>query len=323
MLRAYHDRGEGVRVEDADLPQGALWLDLLDPSAEERAAVEKATGLRVPTEEALSEIEVSSRLIVQHHTLYLSTPAVARNEKGNSYLTPVGFVLTPTCLVTVRFSKLHSFDDVAQEVGTSEELNSSIEVFTAILAAMIEQGADALEHLGASVDAVSRLVFNGYAPNGRKPARPSGYLRQALTDIGISGDRLALARDVLMGIRRIANFVIDVGKDWIPEETRLRLDSISKDSESLNDYETHLSDKIQFLLDAVLGYISIEQNDIFKVLTVVSVVGIPPTLLAGIWGMNFKAMPELHWAWGYLFAWLAILASAVIPMIWLRRRGWF
>src|SRR6267154_3055254 len=85
-----------------------------------------------------------------------------------------------------------------------------------------------------------------------------------------------------------------------------RLAAVSKDIVSLNDYEAHLSNKVQFLLDAVLGFISIEQNDLFKVLTIVSVVGIPPTIVVGIYGMNFKFMPELNWAWGYPIA-LAIV----------------
>ena len=104
---------------------------------------------------------------------------------------------------------------------------------------------------------------------------------------------------------------------------RKRLDSVSKDVMSLSDYETRLSDKIQLLLDAILGFINIEQNDLFKILTIVSVVGVPPTILVGVWGMNFKAMPELNWAWGYPLAWLAIIASAVLPVIWFRWAGWF
>jgi magnesium transporter len=81
--------------------------------------------------------------------------------------------------------------------------------------------------------------------------------------------------------------------------------------------------KVQFLLDATLGFISIEQNSAVKVLTVFSLVGIPPTLLAGIWGMNFKLMPELQWQYGYAYAWAAILLSAVLPLIWFKRKGWF
>jgi magnesium transporter len=92
---------------------------------------------------------------------------------------------------------------------------------------------------------------------------------------------------------------------------------------SLSDYETRLSDKIQLLLDAVLGFINIQQNDLFKILTIVSVVGVPPTILVGIWGMNFKEMPELNWSFGYPLAWLAVIASRLLPLLWFKRRGWF
>ncbi len=148
-------------------------------------------------------------------------------------------------------------------------------------------------------------------------------MHQILTDIGINSNRLAQARDSLLGVGRLAAFVSEIAHEWVPEPFSVRLHAISKDVASLTDYETHLSDKVQFLLDATLGYISIEQNDLFKVLTIVSVVGVPPTLLAGIWGMNFKNMPELNWAWGYPLAWLAIILSAILPLMWFKRRGWF
>jgi magnesium transporter len=98
---------------------------------------------------------------------------------------------------------------------------------------------------------------------------------------------------------------------------------VSKDVASLSDYESRLSDKIQLLLDAILGFISIQQNDLFKILTIVSVVGVPPTIMVGIWGMNFKFMPELSWTYGYPLAWLAVIASAALPLLWFKWRGWF
>ena len=101
------------------------------------------------------------------------------------------------------------------------------------------------------------------------------------------------------------------------------MDSISKDVTSLSDYETRLSDKIQLLLDAVLGFINIQQNDLFRILTIVSIVGVLPAILVGVWGMNFKGMPELAWAWGYPLAWLAIVASVAVPLLWFRWAGWF
>lgn len=124
-------------------------------------------------------------------------------------------------------------------------------------------------------------------------------------------------------MQRIASFADDAGNEWVTPTTRKRLVSVTKDVAPLSDYETRLSDKIQLLLDAILGLINIQQSDLFKILTIVSVVGVPPTILVGIWGMNFKSMPELSWAWGYPVAWLAIIASGMLPLLWFKSAGWF
>jgi magnesium transporter len=126
-----------------------------------------------------------------------------------------------------------------------------------------------------------------------------------------------------LGVGRLAAYVGEIAHDWVPEPFSVRLNAISKDVSSLTDYETHLSDKVQFLLDATLGYISIEQNDLFKVLTIASVVGIPPVLVAGIYGMNFHNMPELSWAWGYPYGLILIVISGLLPLLWFKWRGWW
>jgi magnesium transporter len=277
----------------------------------------------VPSKEALSEIEASSRLILEHGILYLSTPAVTKGEFESTEISPVGFVLTSRILVTVRYAESASFDSVVTRVCADKTIVSSIGIFVAILETMVDHGADVLENLSATIDKVSKSIFHGNLSKPRHPSRSTARLRQILSEIGVIGEHLAQARDTLLGVGRLATFVADVGLNWISKPFRARLDAISKDVTSLSDYETHLSDKMQFLLDAVLGYISIEQNDLFKVLTIVSVIGVPPTLLAGIWGMNFKNMPELSWAWGYPLSWLAIILSVIVPLIWFKRRGWF
>jgi magnesium transporter len=152
--------------------------------------------------------------------------------------------------------------------------------------------------------------------------RSNKSLRRVLSSVGATGDRLALARDALLGLGRIAQFVATLDQDWFERGFKARLGAVSKDIGSLNEYEGQLSNKVQLLLDAVLGFITIEQNDLFKVLTIVSVVGIPPTVVAGIYGMNFKFMPELEWQWGYPFGLAMILLSAVLPLAWFKWRGW-
>jgi magnesium transporter len=321
VLKAYRDQNVNWQ-SGSPLPADVIWIDLLNPTDEEKRAVERTVTVRIPSEEALSEIEASSRLILDHNLLYLSSPAVTIGENGDAELTPVGFIIGPKVIVTVRFSPLPTFDSVVNRLATDESLQNGMCVFTALLEAIVDRGADVLELLGAQADQLSRSVFKSGVARNKGPVRSTRRLREALSSVGVLADRLAKARDVLLGVGRIASFASDVGGDWVTKSSRLRLDAVSKDVVSLSDYETRLSDKIQLLLDAVLGFISIEQNDLFKVLTIASVVGIPPTLLAGIWGMNFKNMPELNWAWGYPLAWLAIIASGLVPLAWFKARGW-
>ena len=271
----------------AEMPSEIIWADLLNATAEEQQFVERMLKVRVPSEQSLSEIEASSRLILEHGTLYLSTPAVRLNEDNEAEITPVGFVIGPRVLVTVRFAQLPIFDAIGKRIGSDDGLENGMCVFTSLIEAMVDRGADVLEHLGATADTLSRSVFKGGLVRTKRPVRSSQKMREALENVGELADRLAKARDVLLGVGRIASFADNVGSEWITAASKKRLEAVSKDVASLSDYETRLSDKIQLLLDAVLGFINIQQNEMFKVLTIVSVVGVPPTILVGVWGMNF------------------------------------
>jgi magnesium transporter len=323
LLTIYRDNGEARSSRAPSLPEEVIWLDLLNPTEEEKAFVESRAGLRVPTFEALSEIESSSRLIIDHGVIYLSTPLVAPGEAGDYQLTPAGFILSRSVLVTVRFAELPSFKAVAEKVHTDESIRSSVGVFTALVEGFVDRGADILEHLSSELNDISKLVFRARTRQHRNMARSNERLRHALASIGIIGERLSVARDVFLGLDRIVPFVLSLKHEWIMTEFGHRLEAVGKDVASLNAFEEHLATKVQFLLDAVLGFINIAQNDLFKILTIVSVVGIPPTVVAGIYGMNFKFMPELNWTWGYPFGVAMIVLSAIIPLIWFKWRGWF
>jgi magnesium transporter len=226
-------------------------------------------------------------------------------------------------LVTVRFAELTIFETVAKKVGDDKTLRSASGTFIALLEALIDRGADVLERLGGELDGISRSIFRGDPSKSRHPVRSNDAMRRTLIAVGTIGDRLSQARIVFLGVGRMIPFVLSLKHDWIMPESAARLAAVSSDVASLSDYEGYLSNKVQFLLDAVLGFINIEQNDLFKVLTIVSVVGIPPTLMASIYGMNFKFMPELSWGWGYPFGLSVIVLSALIPLIWFKWRGWF
>jgi magnesium transporter len=148
-------------------------------------------------------------------------------------------------------------------------------------------------------------------------------LRVLLRRVGRNGDLVSKIRDSLLGIARIIPFVLSLAVEWLPADVKPRLETVRQDVTSLNDYDAHLANKVQLLLDATLGMINIEQNNIIKVLAVVSVVGIPPTLVASMYGMNFRHMPELEWAWGYPYGLVVIAASAIVPLLWFKWRRWF
>jgi magnesium transporter len=322
MLQVYRDTGSFLTNSSTELPGSIIWIDLLNPTEHEKEFVQSRTGVRIPSIETLSEIESSSRLILERGTIYLSTPVVAQADSVEAFLSPLGLILTQNVLVTVRFEKFTVVDAVGERIHADETLRSSTGVFTTLLEALVDRGADVLEQLGAELDTVSRTLFRGNPSEREHAVRSNAALRRLLSQVGATGDRLSLARDVLLGLSRIAPFVISTGHKWIVPEFEVRLGAVSKDIASLNDYEGHVSNKVQLLLDAILGFITIEQNDIFKVLTIVSVVGIPPTVVAGIYGMNFKLMPELSWEWGYPFGLGMIVLSALIPFLWFKWRGW-
>jgi magnesium transporter len=196
-------------------------------------------------------------------------------------------------------------------------------VFAALIAGMVDFSADMLEKLSADLSAVSARVFGHYGKPPRRDKHFTRALRHSLDVVGHVGDHLSRIRESLLGLQRIIMFVSKAANDWLRPESRENLKIARRDIISLVDFEAHLSGKAQFLLDAILGFINTEQNDIFKVLTIVSVVGIPPTLIASMYGMNFHDMPELGWRYGYPYGLALIALSILVPIVWFRRRGWW
>jgi magnesium transporter len=317
VLPTHQDEASGRPATDG------VWLDLISPSPAEIAQVEKIAGVSLPTLGALSEVESSSRLRHKDGVLYMSTPSTARHPEGAEVTPPVGFILSEDRLITVRFMSLPSFDAVAAKFKGQDSPKSGLEVFTQLCEESVDRGADMLEHIATELNTLSTSAFQAEDPKGRHPARANRLLRVQLRQVGRLGDRLSELRDGLQGLGRVAAFAEQHGCDWFEGVLRPRVASLERDIHSLIEYEEQLSSKVQFVLDALVGLIGIAQNDIFKVLTIVSIVGIPPTFVAGVYGMNFKNMPEYDWAWGYQYGWAVIILSALIPLVWFKVKGWF
>jgi magnesium transporter len=194
------------------------------------------------------------------------------------------------------------------------------EVLTRLLEELVDRAADHLEHASTIVNDASQSVFFDETKR-RQLSKNTATLRDAMRRIGQVSDRTSRVRYTFLSIGRIATFVID-RQPKIEVDIRERLEAVRRDIVSLDEFEASLSARVQLLQDAATGFISIEQNDVVKVLTVVSVVGVPPVLVVGVYGMNFKHMPELGWQYGYPYALALCVISVIVPLLWFRWRDW-
>jgi magnesium transporter len=317
MLKAIGASGQETELDDAH------WIDLCSPTDEEIAAVEKRFDLKVPTKEDLSEIEASSRLRADKGRLIMSAPLIARHGDVGM-LSPTGFLLLPEALVTVRFCEMAAFDQVHESIAKGDHEVDGQEVLVRLLEDIVDRSADRLERVAEELATASHAIFREPEEDSKQHrlGRETRRLRALMIKVGRASEQMVKVRHAFLAIGRIANFVLDRCEPKMADGLRDRLGSVKHDIDSLDEFESSLTGRVQLLLDAATGFISIEQNDVVKVLTVVSVAGVPPVLIAGVYGMNFHNMPELAWPWGYPFAMALMVLSTIIPVLWFKYRDW-
>jgi magnesium transporter len=299
----------------------AAWVDLLDPTAEESAAFESAFGLRVPTKEQVAEIEATSRQRAEHDALYMTAPLLYALENEPWTFAPTGFVLAKRVLLTVRSSKLVAFHTVTKELETSGSMEPA-QIFVRLLEASIDRMADLLEATGRDLDDASHHIFQPEQPKESRLSRETTKLRRLMIHTGRVSERMSRIHYTLVCLDRMAKFTVERGRDWLAADTVHRLQTACSDIHSLVQFSEGLVARVQLLQDAASGIINIDQNQVIKILTIASIVGIPPVLIAGIYGMNFKGVPEYDWAWGYPYALTLIVVSALVPLIWFKWKDW-
>jgi magnesium transporter len=298
------------------LPAGSIWLELRDPSDSERAFTEQALGSPLPTRTQIGGIELSSRVQAQEEALHLNVPAFTRADGGQGAMTPLGFVLTPKLLVSQRYADSQAFDLMKLRASEGNCPQTSSDAFVELIDTLVDVSATRMEKIAAELSQLSRNVFTDNRQH-------KNFLRGALFQIGRMQRVITQVRATLLGFIRIVRFVHDSPVSWVAESRYAHLKTVLDDLQSLSEFDQQTSDRLQFLLDAVLGFISIAQNDVMTVLTVVSVVTIPPMILAGIWGMNFKSIGEYNWVHGYAFGLTMIVLSMLVPLLIFKWKKWF
>lgn len=321
MLNAYAVRNEAlVRIETSHdaVPPEVTWVDLLQPEQGEDKALERCLGIEIPTREEMQEIEPSSRLYVDHGVRYMTATTLCNTEFGTPKLTQISFVLAPGRLITVRYDTpkpINLFLNRAQKPGSVQATPEAI--LTGILDSIIDRVADILEKVSEEIEQVSADIFR------KTSGRRDKAFQDVLQTLGTKGELVSKARESLVSINRLLLFLAtEIEGNKVSKDVRALLKSQSRDTESLTQHCDSLSNKITFLLDATLGLIGIEQNNIVKIFAVLSVVFMPPTLVGTIYGMNFKAMPELAWEFGYPMAIVLMLVSGIGPYFYFRKKGW-
>lgn len=319
MLRVLRKGDGGLQEADESdpawsLPADAAWVDLFEPTREEELAAEKALGVLLPTREEMAEIEVSSRLYAEDGAHFMTAFVLIGADDQTPLLAPVTFVLAGGKLVTIRYVEPKAFVAYAnQALRDVDFCTGGVSAFLGLLDALVDRLADILERVSTEVDDCSGDIF--------RPDR-KGAFKPILRRLGRGQAVTAKARSSLVSLARLVSFA-SLSEDIASlKDSRERLRSLQRDIQSLTDHSAYLTENVTFLLDSATALINTDQNEIMKVFSVWAVVLMPPTLIASVYGMNFDALPGLHWGPGWIIAVAAMIAAMAIPLWWFRRKGW-
>lgn len=294
-----------------------IWFDLLEPSNGEDLDVEAMLGVSIPTRDEMYEIEISSRLYSANGALYMTAQVPVRFDTNDPRATPVTFILVGDRLATVRYDRPRSFEVFRSHAERGMEgLVDGRSVLIGLLETIVDRLADGLEQLAGSIEKLSAAVFR---PRGE---REKG-LEEAITAIGQLGIHVARAEECIVSLSRLFHYLGEAnGGGRLDEGGFARLGTLEQDIRSLAEHAKSLDAKVNFLLSATLGLVGLEQNTIVKIFSVLAVVFMPPTLIASIYGMNFKSMPELEFTYGYPMALGLMVTSVAITFAVFKWQRW-
>jgi len=324
MMKSYLPHNGGLvaatETESKAFAPGTLWIDLWNPTQAERDAVNAALGMELPTRADMEEIEISSRLYSEDGGLFMTVLVLANSGTEKPMAGVVTFVLAREKLITIRYTDPQPFRTFEARCSRSMiGANKAENVMMALLDVIVDRAADILERAGAEIEITSQEIFD---PDNIGHPIGSRDFQEVLRTLGRKHDLSGKIRESLLTIARMLAFLAqamdtDPNKDVLPHVKML-----TRDVQSLQDHLSYLASKLSYLLDATLGLINIDQNNIIKIMSVAAMVFLPPTLIASIYGMNFKIIPELNWIDGYPYSIVLMVISAIVPYIYFKRKGW-
>ena len=323
MLKVYQLQNGGLRSSDvsadSEIPATSLWIDLLNPSLEERRAVDKFLHMELPTRADMEEIEISSRLYQEDDGIFMTALILSNSESDTPKADVVTFVLAHEKLVTIRYIDPQPFRTFAARCErTSHYAHKAESVLLGLVDTIIDRMADVLERIGNDVESINHEIFN---PDAKKRIGAKDF-QGVLSRLGMKHGATSKMRESLLSIGRVLTFLTQAVEGKANKDVKAHIKTLTRDVQSLQDHSSFIAGKLSYLQDGTLGLINNEQNNIIKIMSVAAMVFLPPTLIASIYGMNFKYMPELDWFYGYGLSVLLMVVSGIVPYFWFKRRGW-
>jgi magnesium transporter len=318
MMKAYRLSSQGLEA----LPQGAaltdaIWIDLFCPQPAQVEAV-AAFGIAVPTLADMEEIEVSNRLYREAGCDYMTVVLRGESPDGATLMSPVCLILGPNRMVTVRHHTPRPFETYPTRADKAAVgCDGTMDVFLGLIEECVGRIADLLEGVGRNLDLVTAQIFRTDDEAG-KPAA----LARNLERVGREGDMLGRLRLSLLTLDRALSFFSQAHEARASKEHRHAVTALLRDIQSLEVHGDFLSSRVGLASDATLGMINLVQSSTVRIVSVVAVLFLPPTLIASLYGMNFKGMPELDAWWGYPAALAAMVASAAGTYLFFRWKNW-
>ncbi len=320
ILRSLSQKVEPYASGSGPLPDDVLWLDLADPTMHELQDVEACIGAALPMHDAMREIEASRRVQEVDGTLRLTATLMLFSETLEPQTTEVTFILIGRRLITLRYSNPRPFRNIAFQLDRAKpSFTCGSMVIAWLLQLITSRLADILEIIATDLDAILRSIATA-----ADESRVHPDLTQMMGRISRNGDKCSKVHESIYTLTRILAALQE--SDAIPEDRRRDMRAqcslMTRDLRSLAEYTEFQENRVGFVLDAVLGLISIEQNNVGKIFSVVATIFLPPTLIGSIYGMNFKNMPSLDWTFGYPMALLFMVLSAAVPLWYFRKKRW-
>lgn len=313
MLTAFtlnNGRLEQVGSDEPAALAQAAWIDLTNPDDDERQRIQAMYRQHLPAVDEMEEIEASARSYEDESGLHIHS-LFLQDIEGRSVNTTVAFTLSGKRLFTLHEQNLAVFRLVRLRARREPDLvTDAVSLLLALFETKVENLADRLEQVHTGLETVSEMVLADKDVN----------LEDAIDELTRQEDINGKIRLCLMDTQRALTFLLRRGR--LDSEQREWAREVLRDVDSLLPHNAFLFEKVNFLMDAAMGFINIEQNQIIKIFSIAAVVFLPPTMVASIYGMNFEFMPELDWLFGYPLALALMAVSGVAPYLYFKRKGW-